>query len=261
MGAIGIIWFHLHLPNSQLGLSALPMFVTFFVCFGLGRDIAALNRRLLFPWVIWSGVFGIAKLAQAIVSGGSLTGEFAGWMLLTGPAIHLWFLPFSYVFVLGMARIGVQARRLFVILVWPCAFWFGGGDVPQPFAQWITVLPAACLGLLLNALGSRSLWAHGIGWGSVGLALGIAILGGPAMALPYAIGCGAVLLALALRVPATPFSRLLAETSFGIYLLHPLVCALVLYLPLGGIAVQAAVVVLATVILARMVRRVTPRLV
>lgn len=261
IGSLGIIWFHLHLPGSEIGLAALPMFVALFVCFGVGRSISALNKRLLYPWLIWSTIFGVAKLAQAMVSGASIGSEFEWWMLLAGPSIHLWFLPFSYGFVLLVTSMRRQTRGAVVIVLVPCSIWLADAGLGQPFAQWVTVIPAACLGLVLNHLGPRSLRAHFFGWVSVAIAVLMAVAGRDTVALQYAIGISAVLCALAFQIRATSFSRTLSEMSFGVYLMHPLIFALVLYLPFDGLWVQACVVAVASICLTQMMRRVTPALV
>lgn len=258
VGSIGIIWFHLHLPGAEIGLAALPMFVALFVCFGDGRDIQSLNRRLLFPWLVWSAIFGMAKVAQAIVNGAPLSSEFEWWMLLAGPAIHLWFLPFSYLFVVLLGQIRREVWGTLAAVLVPCSIWLAYVDLPQPFAQWVTVIPAACMGLVLNHFGPRSRQAHFVGWGSISIAVFMVMAGRDTVALQYALGLSAVLLALAVQIRATPVSRLLSEISFGIYLMHPLIFALVLLLPLGGIVAQAVAVIFGSVVVTSILRRVTP---
>jgi surface polysaccharide O-acyltransferase-like enzyme len=261
VGSIGIIWFHLHLPGSEIGLAALPMFVALFVCFGIERDMAALNRRLLYPWLVWSAIFGMAKVAQALISGRPVASEFDWWMLLAGPSIHLWFLPFSYLFVLLVSQLRRQARGAVVVVLVPCSMWLADLGLPQPFAQWVTVFPAACMGLVLNQLGLRSLRAHFLGWVSVAIAVLMVIAGRDAVVLQYAIGISAILTALSIQLPATMLGRVLSEASFGIYLLHPLVFALVLYLPLNGLGEQAVLVIGMSILLALLGLRVKPGLV
>ena len=157
-GALGIVWFHLHLPGDWIGLAALPMFVMLVVHYGAGRPLAGTARRLLVPWAIWSAIYGLAKAAQALSSDRPLSTEFVPWMILTGPAIHLWFLPFCVIF-LGTARLleGVLGRRAaYAILGGLSVFslWAAQQDNVQiPLAQWVTVWPAACLGLLTRGGG------------------------------------------------------------------------------------------------------------
>ena len=66
-----------------------------------GRYVCNRATRLLVPFAVWSGIFGLLKLAEVLLTGVSLGSEFKPSMLLTGPAIHLWFLPFAYVAVDG----------------------------------------------------------------------------------------------------------------------------------------------------------------
>lgn len=261
VGSIGIIWFHLHLPGAEIGLAALPMFVALFVCFGVGKDVASLNRRLLYPWLLWSAIFGLAKVAQAMVTGAPIGSEFEWWMLLAGPAIHLWFLPFSYLFVLLANQMHRQTWGAVNVILVPCSIWLTETGLPHPFAQWVTVIPAACMGLALNHFGPLSRQAHVLGWGSVAIAVLMMIAGRETVALQYALGISAVLLAFTVQMRATRVSRLLSEISFGVYLLHPLIFALVLLLPLGGIEMQAGVVILGSVVGTSILRRVTPALV
>ena len=79
-----------------------------------GAYSIARARRLLMPWLVWSVVYGGVKLAEALVEGQPLGSAFAPWMLLTGPAIHLWFLPFAFAASLvlpGLMRISPQIRQ------------------------------------------------------------------------------------------------------------------------------------------------------
>ena len=69
-----------------------------------GAYAIARARGLLLPWLAWSAVYGGVKVAEAVVGGQPPGNAFAPWMLLTGPAIHLWFLPFAFAASLLDAR-------------------------------------------------------------------------------------------------------------------------------------------------------------
>lgn len=261
-GAIGIIWFHLDLPGAGTALSALPMFVALFVCFGMGRSRAALQSRLLTPWLFWSAIFIFAKVGQALVSGAPLASEFATWMFFAGPSIHLWFLPFSYLFVRLMQRVPRDAWLPLAIVLVPASLWLANGvSLPQPFAQWATVIPAAFMGLMLHSLGPNSLRAHNFGWMSVACAAVLALSGLEQVAYQYVLGMSAMLMALAVPMPQTQWCKRAAETSFGLYLLHPLIVAGALYIPLNSMVLQTLIVVGASIVLTQMVRKVTPAMV
>lgn len=262
IGAIGIIWFHLDLPGSDIGLAALPMFVALFVCFGMGRDRAGLTDRLLRPWLFWSAIFVVAKLGQAMVSGAPLADEFAWWMLFAGPSIHLWFLPFSYLFVRLMQRASRQTWLPLAVVLVPASLWMSNALIlPQPFAQWATVIPAGFMGLLLHALGPRSLRSHNFGWMSIALAAALAWAGVEHVVMQYVWGMSAMLIALQVSLPQTALCKRAAETSFGLYLLHPLIIAGVAYVPLNSLVWQTLIVVIASIMLTHMMRKVTPALV
>jgi len=97
LGAVGIVWFHLDGPMDWIGHAALEVFVILSVVFALQGGAPWSRRRVLKIWLFWSAVYGGLKVAQALASGGPVLAEFELWMLLTGPSLPLWFLPFIYV--------------------------------------------------------------------------------------------------------------------------------------------------------------------
>lgn len=255
LGAIGIVWFHLQLPMAWAAYAALHVFVIWAVYFGARFPIRRQFIRFMLPWFFWSAVYGAAKIAQAIKEGISLGEEFSLWMLFTGPSIHLWFLPFCFV-ALVLAH---KARSLpswlaplfMVISVILAAL----APNHVPFTQWSHVLPAAALGywmfrsddprmpLSLSASFALLLYLGGFGHGSEQIALA-------------AVAC---LAAQLFRLPAYPVIGMLAPLSFGIYLIHPLVIALLM---VGGITSPWALFALAlplSAALSACVKRFGPR--
>ena len=77
VGSIGIVWFHIGLPGADIGYAALPFFVAYLAYFGVGRPLADRARRLLVPWVIWSAIFAVAKVLQAMALGTPIAEEFS----------------------------------------------------------------------------------------------------------------------------------------------------------------------------------------
>lgn len=95
--AVGIVWFHLKGPSAWIGHSGLLVFVALAVFFSVQQQSPIWNRtRPLKIWIFWSGIYAIMKVIQALASNQPISSEFQLWMLLTGPVLPLWFLPFIY---------------------------------------------------------------------------------------------------------------------------------------------------------------------
>ncbi|WP_029066515.1 acyltransferase family protein [Labrenzia sp. DG1229] len=236
VGAIGIIQFHCGTPGHPISLAALPMFVILLVYFGEGRSLQGSARRLIAPWLIWSAIYAALKIAQSVVSGTLLSSEFAPWMLFAGTSIHLWFLPFAFVFLCACTkvpeRITPAALWTLCLVLSAAVLWvFNTQTVPAPFMQWLAVIPAACAGLIMrrtqNALLPPAVLALS---GFTALLLGI-----DGMTIQLAVAGLAVVLAMAVRLPQSALTDFLSDISFGLYLAHPAVLAAVLYVvPIGS---------------------------
>ncbi len=118
LAAVGVIWIHVPrsealLPTSILGRFAVPFFAAtaiFFVVRGVGkRPTQSLEeftrdklRRLYLPFLVWSGLYLLFKLAKAALLPHEAN-EFPGLEVLwQGGAYHLWFIPFLIATSIGM---------------------------------------------------------------------------------------------------------------------------------------------------------------
>lgn len=204
VGSIGIVLFHAKAIGGEIGYSALSLFMVLTIFFATGScgNVGERARRLLLPWLWWSGFYGLVRLADG--------DPLQPWMLLTGPSLHLWFLPFAFVCSVAAFRwIQPGNRRQFIVLACALAgslWWTGRGIyLGIPFDQWLYVLPAAIYGLMM-----------GIFWRWELLAL-LAIFA------PYQIALGSAAATGAFRVflPGTALTARLGEISLGVYILHP----------------------------------------
>ncbi|MEM1232659.1 MAG: hypothetical protein AAGH70_00905 [Pseudomonadota bacterium] len=149
VGAVGIVWFHLHGPHAWIGYAALAVFIVLSVVFALQGGTAWSRLRLLRIWIFWSLVYGTMKTAQALIKGTPLSDEFSWWMVFKGPSLPLWFLPFIFV-ACGLAVTYARNVTLPPALegalfgLASAAFVLIGPQFPVPFAQW-------CIGLVAVA--------------------------------------------------------------------------------------------------------------
>lgn len=237
IAAFGIVVFHAQAPGAAIGYAALPFFLMLMLVFALPgalqRDWRSYARsrwqRLMVPFLIWSGVYGALKLAEVALTQTTLGDEFAPHMLLTGPAIHLWFLPFAFVcclIIYPVARIG-RPPALWALGLVMLALALQAARQDQtfapPLAQWAYVAPAACLGMALALSHIRPRLQAGVALGFVALATYMGWSAGLvqlALALALLLACGQI------HLPATRASSLAAQASMGVYLAHPLIFSL-----------------------------------
>lgn len=245
LASLGIVAFHLHSPGERIGYAGLPVFMLLTTALALraaqGRSRSEFGfgrvRRLLVPWLVWSGLYALLQCHVCSLQGQPLWSWPRWSMLLVGTFPHLWYLPFAAVlslaiglFAAGRSPRGARASW------WPAA---GGllmipissqlmvSNLPEPLPQWSFVLPAALFGLAFakqppgELTHARTLTIlTGATWL---VCLGCWEFGWLDLAVPYAVGIAAA--ALAWCLPGRASRPLLActRTSFGIYVLHPFV--------------------------------------
>lgn len=249
-GAAGIVVFHMQMPYANIGLAALHMFVILTVYFGARKTVSDHLWRLLLPWVIWSLIYGAMKAAQAVVEGHRIAAEFEPWMLIAGTSIHLWFLTFcaAYfaIFLPLKKRLPSQIWLIVSVVVFLASIAAANTiDVARPFAQWITVLPAAILG---HNLASQKLNTLGVCVIATVLAA-LWWLGCDQVSGQLLIAISVFRLGMSLKTKETKLSQFCASTAFGVYLVHPAVMAVVAYgMPLRSWLAFAVVIVASTML-------------
>ncbi|MBG6176212.1 peptidoglycan/LPS O-acetylase OafA/YrhL [Labrenzia sp. EL_208] len=227
-GAIGIVQFHCAAPGGWIGLSALPMFVILLVYYGAQKAGFLGAWKLLKIWLAWSAIYASFKIAQCIVSGTPLSSEFETWMLFTGPSIHLWFLPFSALFLVVTVFSRPMGNTALVVLCVAgsvLSLTFVRVATPIPLAQWVGVVPAALTGLYMARAERPELPALILSFAS----LAATLLGVEGLTEQHAIAGISVAAAITFPLPQTKLSDTLSSLSLGIYLIHPAVIALMLY--------------------------------
>jgi peptidoglycan/LPS O-acetylase OafA/YrhL len=259
IAAFGVVVAHAYaLENDWVGHLSLGLFLiltAFLAVQSMQRaggtyPFVARAKRLVVPWLIWSLFYRLVMLK--VVDGPEKYAILSDpWSLLTGSAIHLWFLPFVMLamvmvepagrFVTSVPRLAVALTGLALVsapMLWLHQF----AGWPQPMPQWLIAFPVYALGLglgLAHPLG-KPLWP---------------VLAAAVMTLwAYFISGGALWSATILtsillfeafwRLPLRgKWLPMLGQSAFGIYLIHPFFM-LVTYKLFGAdvMRMQAAVV-------------------
>ena len=274
VAAVGIVFFHLKLPGSILGLSALSFF-TVVMCFFAASSTAEdtfqvsfkkLSIRLFWPWIIWSTIYFVAKLANAYVDNTSYLGEFASWMWWTGPSMHLWFMPFAFIVSLLIVQL-LAPIQLDDTLFWllgaaivpislMCFYWLEFKRLDIPWEQWVSVLPATVVGVALAA--ARGKTNRTIGLLVIILIAFIATQWAHLQLLSsqFYLGTLVAIFGIILRLQSTRFTTWLGGISLGVYLAHPLCAAVLVHLfTMQNIWIMLLTTIALSVILAEVYRR------
>jgi hypothetical protein len=106
LACLGIVWYHARGPGEEFALAGLIVFVMLSVVLAHPREeplkdrLHARAERLLLPWIFWWGVYAVLD----VVTGRAGRWTAAEWpvLLLAGPSIHLWYLPFMFFVLLAM---------------------------------------------------------------------------------------------------------------------------------------------------------------
>lgn len=275
LGAIGVVWFHLHLPGSEFGYAGLVFFIALSAYLSTGSSTAwspgfvwNRTRRIMLPWVFWFAVFGAVNVAR-----GYPVLPATGWTLagvLSGPNVHLWYLPF----IMGVSLLSPWlAARLrhpnWILAVWALtsiglltapAWREPSRSMGYPYAQYLHALPAVGIGWLLQGLTTTKLRWRLLAAASAFLCL-LPSWRDAELSVSYAVGLAmmGVLLFPSIRLR---FGRMaaFAKYTFGIYLVHPLCIPLCRRLGLDGQWVSVPLVFLLSLAFVALVYRIAPRL-
>ncbi|MCA9613043.1 MAG: hypothetical protein R3B99_14870 [Polyangiales bacterium] len=244
IAAVDTVAIHLTGDHALYGFG-LPLFLILAVALGVskpsapttGRFVARRFERIVMPWVFWSAVLFGLRVLDAWRYDRPLLAWVEPEMLLYGPQIHLWFLPFVVIAGLlahlaqralakhdaGLAT-PITSFALAAMLVAPASFGVRG----WPFEQWLFSLPTIALGFGVGrcvALGDlrRARLATTAGF-ALFAALGLLVTWWRPEALPILVRYvgGLALLVGAMWLPnvvdrLTPH---LVPLMLGVYVLH-----------------------------------------
>jgi hypothetical protein len=244
LGIVDIVSFHAD-PEQHRHLFAgigLPVVLILSVAFSVrgGRPRAFSDflserwRRLMVPWFFWSAVYAALRVGAAVVESRPILSKFEPNMLLYGTWIHLWYLPFVFCSTLAAQPFHRVSRALTPTLlgaglaaVAASLYLCAGVLSPEgaPWIQWTFAAPSLFVGLLFGRFISPELERR---FALGGAALVLVVLLATWLLLDfdetprrYLMAAGALTLVMAWPGRLDPVTRALADTFYGVYLIHP----------------------------------------
>jgi hypothetical protein len=207
-------------------------------------------RRLLLPWLFWSAVYLGVNFLKAAVQNREFSTAFKWYMLIAGSSIHLWFLPYAFAAALIVNLLQRWANHTRssldilislicgIVLLFGCSVLMQSIQIPAPFIQWIFGLPAIILGFCIGRIHAKvPRQAQWIFYCLITCTTGVICLlllyfDYGHIPVPYGIATVLGCVGFLRNGKADPISQKCALLTYGIYLIHPLIEAMLHY---GGI--------------------------
>lgn len=243
LAAAIIVLFHARAPGGLFMTPAVAAFtaiLAYNACRSEQRagSSASRIRRFLQPFAVWVGIFVVLRSLDALLSGEPVAAALTSWFPPFGTMHHLWFLPFGFA-VASLAPAVLRALRLrlgnpgaLCLLVLLAVGWlvlWESLELPQGVRIFGLYLPSALLGMALTLVPLRPV--------PLFLAFLACLLGGLVLrelavnnSAQIFLGLPVVIAALLFPMTETSASRLAAALSLAVYLIHPLIMAVVLRL-------------------------------
>lgn len=248
--AFVIVLFHARAPGGQYMDAAMAVFTALTGHFAMtaGRALPWMTLlhqrtdRLLRPFLIWATFYLALHLADAAAQGEPVRDALIAWLPPRNTMGQLWFLPFAFAASLAV----MAARRALPVLAPPVlaltlaatasAIWLVALDdaaLEPGVAVYFNFMPALFFGIALASTAGHPLTL--LATGATALILGIWLRAqGIVETRQLTLGLRLVVIAMHLRRPGGRLSRIAADLSMAVYLLHLFVLALLLrVLPLS----------------------------
>lgn len=243
IAAAVIVLFHARAPGGVFMTPAVAAFSAILAFNACNRAPSASSsaqraRRFLQPFLIWVALFGLLRSLDAFLSGQPIGETLIAWFPPRGTMHHLWFLPFGFAVAIlappalaWLRMISGDPACIMFLVLGACGwllFW-QGMDLPQGIRIFGLYLPSVMLGMALVLVPNRPEHLLYAFLTVLLLGLGLRNLGVNNSAQIF-LGLPVVIAALALPLPDGRLTRLAAELSLAVYLIHPLIMAIILRL-------------------------------
>jgi surface polysaccharide O-acyltransferase-like enzyme len=251
--ALVIVLFHAKLPVGGAMAAAMGVFTTLLACHaaaGHGSVAQVLRSRfdrMIRPFAVWAAIYAALRMADAIASGRPVMPDLLAWLPPHGTMGQLWYLPFAFAVCVGIALLrriagpspGPILSAGFAVvgsLLWVRITGFL--SLPAGLQVLVNFLPSVLFGIALASMPRQRGMMALLSLAAVATGLAMLYLGAPVSEQLW-IGVPLTIAAQLRPVAATPLLRRASDLSMTIYLVHPLVIAVLLRLTaldLAGIA-------------------------
>lgn len=246
VACVAVVAFHAQVPGYLYALGGLHVFAVFLAVFairsarlqGWASFARKRSRTLAVPWAFWTLFYAVFVALDHYRHGKEPFAWVHDGRWLEGPSIHLWFLPWALVTSWVLYPLARSTRMvgwrpwLFITLVAiALVAWTADLPMPEPWAQWLSVLPGATLGIVLADDASRPFRVF-ISVGLAAMLLGLSLIGYEQTGIPLLVGLPAAVLAFETRLATNARLLVWSHLALGVYLVHPLTMRL-LHKPFG----------------------------
>jgi hypothetical protein len=238
--AFGVVWFHSGLDGKLIAYSGLVVFLAlsaYFVTVAPStktKTASDLAIRLLVPWVCWFVVYSAINYFRGLPIFRASNGLISD--ILVGPAMHLWYLPFTFFTIPTIKFVQRRLRpSLFFFVATVLAFlglltniisYSWKLDVPYP--QYLFAIAPVATGIVLG-MRDQIKFARMAIFIILALSLLLCLTPWSNLCVPYFIGLGITTLAIEYGdrlVPIIFKIDWLSKCTSGVFLTHPLFLSL-----------------------------------
>jgi fucose 4-O-acetylase-like acetyltransferase len=244
LAALVIVLFHAKLPVGGMMAAAMGVFTALLACHAatgqepMGQVVRRRFDRLIRPFAVWAAIYAALRMTDAAASRRDVLPDLMAWLPPEGTMAQLWYLPFAFSVCIGIAAL----RRS--IGTWPgpalsigfaavgSLLWFrliGMFALPIGVQVFVNFMPSVFFGLALASMAGQRGMTAALAAASVGTGFVGQMTGAPVPEQLW-IGMPLVIAAHLCPVAATPLLRRASDLTMTIYLLHPLVIAVLLRL-------------------------------
>lgn len=240
VGAFSIVWYHAGVIGHEVSYAGLVVFLILSIYLSGVRAVqngVGLKRsyeRLIVPWFFWFFIYGLLNLIFNKPIFSKSNGVVFG--VLSGPSIHLWYLPFIFACLVCFAffRIKFSRRSIAMVCAVGASAWLFATPlwrpwsvgVGYPITQYMHAMPGIFLGGFFACFITLSR-IHAVLFAFLIFVSIVFSLGYEGVGVPYMIGfCIGALVALDVFKNYSFFDlSSVSSLMFGVYFVHIIVLA------------------------------------